>query len=93
MTSDHRQREIDPRTARAVTLILGLPLRWADSDGGSSEGSVLARGWFQGADECAGPGFSDAPREPRGRGVWGGLADPEERGLDGIAGHASGRER
>lgn len=53
MTGDHRQREVDPRIARAVTLILGLPLRWADSDGGSSEDSVLARGWFQGADECA----------------------------------------
>ena len=53
MTGADRQRAVDPRIDRAVTLIRRLPLRWSDIDGSSTEESVLARGWFSGATECA----------------------------------------
>lgn len=53
MTGNDRQRAVDPRIHRAVARIRSLPLRWSARDGGDTEESVLARGWFRGAGECA----------------------------------------
>jgi hypothetical protein len=63
LTGNDRQRAVDPRIARSVSLIRSLPLRWFDSDGGSTKESVLARGWFLGADECARILATQAPLE------------------------------
>lgn len=48
-----RRSTVDHRIDRAVALVCGRPLRWSDRDGGCDEESVLARGWFRGANECA----------------------------------------
>ena len=53
MTAIDRQRVVDRRIDRAVARIHSLPLRWSDRDSGDADKSVLARGWFRGARECA----------------------------------------
>ncbi len=53
MTGNDRRRVADPAIDRAVAGILNRPLRWSDRDRGDTEESVLARGWFRGAGECA----------------------------------------
>ena len=53
MTGNHRQLVVDPRIDRAVAHILSLPILWSDRDEGDTGETVLARGWFRGAGECA----------------------------------------
>jgi len=63
------QSAVDLRIDRAVALVRGRPLRWFHRDGGAADESVLARGWFRGADECARVLASRARLETReGRG-------------------------
>ena len=71
MTGNVRQGGVDPRIDRAVTLVQRLPLRWSDSDGGNTAESVLARGWFLGADECARVLATRARLETRAGGGFG----------------------
>ena len=63
MTGTIRRDAADPRLDRAVALIWRLPLRWSDSDRGRPVESVIARGWFSGADECARALAAQAPLE------------------------------
>ncbi len=94
VTGNDRRRAVDPAIDRAVALIRRRPLRWSDRDGGDTEESVLARGWFRGAGRvCPGPRNSGTAGDPMRAEVWGELADPEERGLDVSASHAGGCER
>ena len=53
MTGNDRQLAVDPRIDRAVAHIHSRPIRWSDRDEGDTEETVLARGWFRGAGECA----------------------------------------
>ncbi len=71
MTGNVRQRGVDPRIDRAVTLVQRLPLRWSDRDGGNTAETVLARGWFLGADECARVLATQARLEIRAGGGFG----------------------
>jgi hypothetical protein len=38
---------------RVTALVQAHPIRWAEGDAGGTEDDVIARGWFEGADECA----------------------------------------
>ncbi|MCW8983873.1 MAG: hypothetical protein OQK55_00910 [Thermoanaerobaculales bacterium] len=72
MTDTAHRDAVDPRLEGAVALVRRLPLRWFDNDEGKPAESVIARGWFSGADECARVLATQAPLETcwgRGFGV------------------------
>ena len=72
MTGSNRKNPEDPRIDATVALIRRLPLRWSDTDGGDDCESVISRGWFSGAGECARVLASQAPldiADGRGFGV------------------------
>jgi hypothetical protein len=73
VTGKNGQQEIDSSIAGALTYIRNLPLRWSDQDGGNTKASVLARGWFRGAGECARVLVNETKMEAgEGRGFGGG---------------------
>lgn len=53
MTVVRGPRGADESLDQAVELVRRLPIRWAGRDAGGNEDDVTARGWFEGADECA----------------------------------------
>lgn len=63
MTDTAGRDAVDPRLERAAALIRRLPLRWSESDGGKAAESVITRGWFSGAGECARVLATQAPLE------------------------------